>query len=153
MAVMLGAIAMLARPSGPAEASEWWCWDDPVIVINGQVLHVLTGVENRAAHRVTLADVVITVPNGVDAKMTASNSPRFPQQARLVRAGSLNADGSIPITASVTVNGHGRFAAAIKITQPGGGQAISYGESNQPITTTYTLVPKKSPTPATTKHK
>jgi hypothetical protein len=145
MAVMLGAIAVLARPAGSADASEWWCWDDPVVVINGQVIHVLTGVESRAVHRVTMADVVITVPNGVDARMTASTAPRFPQRARLVRSGSVNADGSIPITASVTVNGHGRFAAAIKITQPSGGRAVSYGESNQPITTTYTLAPRTAP--------
>lgn len=146
-AAVLGVVMALGRISGSADASVWWCWDDPVLVIDGQVLHIYTGVPSSAIKRVTLADLVITVPPGVDVKMTANNAPRFPQQARLVRSGAVNPDGSIPITATVTVNGHGRFDTAIKITQPGGDVAIAYGASNQPLSTMYTLLPKKTPAP------
>jgi hypothetical protein len=143
-AMMLGAMLILSRASGTADASEWWCWDDPVLVVNGQVLHVYSGVSSNATHRVTMAEMVITIPNGVDAKVTASNAPRFPQNARLVRSGSVNADGSVTVSATTTVHGHGRFDAAIKISHPSGGESVSYGESNQPISTSYTLMPKKA---------
>jgi hypothetical protein len=146
-AIVLGAIFVLSRVSGTADASEWWCWDDPVLVINGQVVHVYTGVPNNAVRRVTLADMTITVPNGVDVRMTANNAPRFPQQVRLVRSGSVNADGSIPIKASVTVTGHGRFDTAVKISQPSGGMSVSYGQSNGQVSTSYTLVSKRMVTP------
>lgn len=142
---LLGAIAAFGSHPNLAGASEWWCWDDPVLIVNGQVLHIYSGVPASALKRVTLAEMVITVPEGVDARITANNAPRFPQVARLVRAGRVGADGSIPITATVTVHGHGSFAAALKIAQPGGSTVVAYGESNQPIISSLMLLPRTVP--------
>jgi hypothetical protein len=146
-ALVLGSTMALAGTARAAHAGEWWCWDDPVLVLNGQVLHIYAGVTSNAVRRVTLADMVITVPAGVDAKVTAANAPRFPQTARLVRAGALGADGSVPVSATLIVNGHGRFEAALKIVQPSGAETVTYGESNHPISVSYVLPIKKSPTP------
>jgi hypothetical protein len=136
------AAAGLAAGATPARASDWWCWDDPVLVIENQVVHIYAGVPNKFRQRVTLADVVVTVPVGVDARITASNQPRFPQASRLVRAGAVGADGSIRVTATLTVRGHGRFDVALKVRQPSGAEVIAYGESNEQFSAQLTLAGK-----------
>jgi hypothetical protein len=139
--VVLGGMLGLARPS---TASEWWCWDDPVLVINGQVVHVLAGVPAEARTRVTQAEVVITVPNGVDAKLTAVNAPFFPLTARLERAGTVAADGSISVTATLVISGSDRFDVGLRMVQPSGDEVAAFNTANQPVRATITLVPKAS---------
>lgn len=138
-ATVLGSLLLLPRLSETADASEWWCWDDPVLVLNGRVVHIYTGVKTAALQRVTLAEIEITVPAGVDAKLTASNAPRFPQTATLRRAGTVGADGSVPVSARVIVNGHGHFDVGLKMSQPGGATTVTYGQSNQPLVNTIVL--------------
>ncbi len=138
LAVLAAALG-LARPSA---ASEWWCWDDPVLVINGQVVHVLAGVPADARTRVTQAEVVITVPEGVDAKLTAVNAPFFPLTARLERAGTVAADGSTAVTATLTVRSSVRFAVGLRMVQPSGGEVAAFDTTNQPVRTAITLAPK-----------
>jgi len=136
---VLGAALGLARPSA---ASEWWCWDDPVLVINGQVVHVLAGVPADARTRVTQAEVVITVPEGVDAKLTAVNAPFFPLTARLERAGTVTANGSVTVTATVTIRGSDRFDVGLRMVQPSGDEVAAFETANQPVRTAITLAPK-----------
>lgn len=116
-----------------ATASVWWAWDDPVVVINGQVVHVLAGVPADARGQVTSAEVVITVPSGVDAKLTAVNAPHFPLTARLERVGAVGTDGSVTVAASLIVRGRGQFATALRIVQPSGNETIAYGVTDQPV--------------------
>jgi hypothetical protein len=134
--------AGFAAGATPARASDWWCWDDPVLVVENQVIHIYAGVPNKFRQRVVLADMVVTVPAGVDARITASNQPRFPQASRLVRAGNVGPDGAIHVTATLTVRGHGRFDVALKVRQPSGGEVIAYGESNEQFSTELTLAGK-----------
>ncbi len=145
---VLGAALGLVRPGA---ASEWWCWDDPVLVINGQVVHVLAGVPADARTRVTLAEVVITVPEGVDAKLTAVNAPFFPLTARLERAGTIAADGSVTVAATVTIQGNGHFNAGLRLVQPSGDEVAAIGSANEPVGAAITLAPKAPRSQATAK--
>src|SRR5688572_79257 len=96
-ALLLGA----GLAAGPREAhsSDWWCWDDPVLIINNQTVHVLAGVPATERGRVRMAEVVVIVPEGVDARQVASVASQFPLTTRLVRAGAVAPDGTVLITA------------------------------------------------------
>jgi hypothetical protein len=140
-------LLFLAAPLLPvradtAHASEWWCWDDPVLHVDGQVVRILAGVPNKFKQRVTLAEVVVTVPNGVDARLSAINAPHFPQTATLVRKGQVAAGSPIPVTVTLTMHGHGLFDAGIRIVRPSGEELTEYGRSNEKITATITVTPR-----------
>lgn len=142
LVLMFVAAPLLPATAGTAHASEWWCWDDPVLQIDGQVVRVLAGVPDRFKQRVTLAEVVIMVPNGVDARLTAVNAPHFPQAATLRREGYAVPGSPITVTATLTMHGHGLFESGLKIIHPSGATTVAFGQSNQQVTATLTLVPR-----------
>lgn len=142
---LLASTLLLPGATAPAHASEWWCWDDPVLVIDGRVVHIYTGVPAGAVPQVAVAEVTVTVPNGVNAKLTATASPRFPQTATLVRAGSIGPDGAVTVTASAVIRGSGDFAAGLRMVQPSGDESAVFGRSNQPVSTSLTLTAKPNP--------
>lgn len=139
--VVLGVGALLLHPR-VMRAGEWWSWDDPVLQVNGRVMHVYAGVPEQAVGRVTGAAIVITVPEGVDARLTAVNAPRFPLTAQIVRGGAVNPDGSITMMVRLTVNGYGQFDTGLKIDQPSGTEIVTYGSSNQEINASMVVAPK-----------
>ena len=58
--VVIGSFAM-GHPRATANASEWWCFDDPVVVIKGyQTVHVRVGVPDTLKDQVVMADIIIT---------------------------------------------------------------------------------------------
>ncbi len=92
------------------------------------MVHIYTGVPSSARQRVTMSQLEITVPANVDAKLTASNAPRFPQTTTLKRAGQAGADGSITVSARVNVEGHGQFDVGLKMSRPSGATNVTYGQ-------------------------
>lgn len=145
VAVLLPAALLVAGPAHKAQASEWWCWDDPVLVVDGRAVHVLVGVPRGALGSVSIANVIVTVPNEVDAKLTALTAPRFPVNATIERAGHRRPDGSFTVSATVTVQGAGSFPTGLMLTQAGGGIAVAEGSSNTAMAQTLAVEGKGPP--------
>lgn len=122
-----------------AQASEWWCWDDPVVIVEGQVVQVRVGVPQSLKHRVTLADIVVTVPYGVDAEVVAVPSPHFPQAVTMVRTARLAPGEDIVVSAQVTVRSQAPMTVAIKLSQASGAEASQFGLDHQPVGTALRL--------------
>src|SRR5438067_527870 len=64
--VLMLATMVASRPTH-TQAYEEWCWDDPVISINGQHTRILVGLQGSAAVTVSgvTANIVVTLPAGV----------------------------------------------------------------------------------------
>lgn len=137
-ALLLG--ADLAAGPRAAKSSDWWCWDDPVLVINNQAVHVLAGVPETERRRVRMAEVTVIVPEGVDARLVASAASRFPLTARLVRAGAVAPDGAVLITALMTVQADGEFPTALRLRQASGGEQTGFGTVSRPAISTISLL-------------
>ncbi len=135
------AVLLAARGHG-AVASEWWCWDDPVIVVDGRAIHVLAGVQRESRSSVMLAELVVTVPESLEASLKPVPSPQFPQQVTLERSGSVNADGTFTVTARLTVTAPPGTAAALRIRNGGKDEATITGSAGAPITAALVVPPK-----------
>jgi hypothetical protein len=132
----------VAAATPRVDASDWWCWDDPVLVIDNQVVQILAGVPEAARTRVRLAEVTVIVPAGVNARITASISPRFPLTSRLIQSGPRGADGAVTVTAVLKVNAQGEFPTAIRLRQASGVEQTGYGMASGTATASMQIAGK-----------
>jgi hypothetical protein len=71
----------------PAEAQVGWCWDDPIIEVNGQRININVGVQGSPAlvkRHVQHAHVTIYVPRGSDYRLVDQTAVYFPETVEFV---------------------------------------------------------------------
>lgn len=144
---MLLVAAGFATQSRTAESSDWWCWDDPVLVVNGQAVRILAGVPATDGRLVRMAEITVVVPEGVEARLVASVSIWFPLSTRLVRAGAVGGDGTVLVTAILTVQASGALPIALRLQQAGGSQHTSYGTTSIPAISWLSISPRAAASP------
>ena len=107
-ALLLLGVAAVRVP--PARANVAWCWNDPVLVVNGRAVQLKLGVPLSEAATVTDATLVVTVPAGVPATLAAANAAAFITRLRLdvVLATdpslAYNGTGPVPVRVEATIN-------------------------------------------------
>lgn len=85
IALMLAVLTATAAWRGsPTEASEIWCWDDPVLQIGNQTVSLNLGVRQRDVSTVTGAEIVVAVPEGVPARLVYNDTTYFTPVVRFV---------------------------------------------------------------------
>jgi hypothetical protein len=83
-ALLSGALAQI-----PAAHADWdftWCWDDPVVVVNGVPVHIDLGIQASAAQvqgAISSANIVVHVQQGATATVLQSNTPDYPATVTL----------------------------------------------------------------------
>lgn len=92
-----------------------WCWDDPVVRINGEEVSIEIGVRGAAEtvrESVTLAETTIVLPPGVVAETITTTNEFFSETVRYVtsptaeRVGiEVRFEASRSLPAAVRVNG------------------------------------------------
>lgn len=77
MAVTLGMLAGVAlAPAKPASADDW-CWNDPVVSIEGHIVQILTGVQGSPKDvdaNVDAAEIKIIVPRNARTQLLMATS-------------------------------------------------------------------------------
>src|SRR5262249_6854320 len=92
----LAALALtLLRLSRPAAAGEFWCWDDPTLVVGGQTVHLSLGVPVQHRGLAHGSALTVTVPANVSAHLTGTNARNFPLTVTLVQDGQWSGAGAI----------------------------------------------------------
>ena len=72
LALLLGiTLAALPRLSRPAAAGEVWCWDDPVIDVNGVSVSISLGVRQTDLSAVSVAEIIVSMPQGAVGRVAA----------------------------------------------------------------------------------
>jgi hypothetical protein len=87
---LLGALLLGAAGSlqvRPAAAQATWCWDDPIIEVNGHRININIGVQGSpdlVARSVQHAHVTVYVPRGAEYRLIANTSTFFPESVDFV---------------------------------------------------------------------
>ena len=112
-ALLLTTVTGVQQSPGISADMEW-CVNDPVLHINGRVVHLSVAVPWAERTRVIETQLVITVPRGVDVAVNGVNAANgtgaLNIKPTIVRAGAW--DGSLPIPV---------LASAIVYATPSGG--------------------------------
>ena len=119
--LMLGSVALAPRP---AHASADWCWDDPVISIDGRVVHIQEGVYGDAKlvdANVKVAHVYVYVPDGVDTRVLHVTKEYFKERVHIIESDAPWRRGQpIPIRVDVEFEARADLPATLRVTYPGG---------------------------------
>lgn len=126
----------------PADASVAWAWDDPVLVIAGQTVHVDVGVPADFRTVVTGSTLTVVVPENVSATLAGVTATSFPITVSLVRAGTWDGHGGVPVAAVATVVGPKGVPAGLRAWQSGAAwSAETYGHTGQELHLAFTVQP------------
>jgi hypothetical protein len=126
IAAMAIALVWVVAPtmSRPADALDYWCWDDPLLEINGQRVSVNIGVRERDLNKVVGTAVVVIVPEGVTVKHIPTKEA-FPSWVRVVNHGKPNR-GHIPVTVQNTLVARGSFDYQMNATIENGKTVLAH---------------------------
>lgn len=136
----LGSFALF--PVRSAQAAAEWCWDDPIVRIDGRTVTILNGVRglpDEVRANVSLAEVVITVPAGVRTEEIALTRNYFPERVIWVRVKSDWRPGRpVPVGITTTYVATKELPAQMRVTYPDGAKTVT-GTTRAPLTTTIVL--------------
>jgi len=147
LAVILLA-ATAAVPVTPATASAGWCWDDPVIMVNGQLIGIRVGmlIEYAATMRATTLTIIIT--RNVSGAIVVHDVSAFPMTTRIdVTARPWNGRGTIPVTIVVDVQARSNYPIRLVATPMLTGLVASApaveatGTANTPLSLVFPVNP------------
>jgi hypothetical protein len=116
IALVVGAVAAPWHAS-VAGASDVWCWDDPILEIDGELVAVDLGIRESDLGAVQSAEITVYLPEGMPARVVYIESGRIRPNVRFVYTGrpaatvpppvSRPADSRstiVPVTAPATVS-------------------------------------------------
>jgi hypothetical protein len=87
LAVAVALFGVAGLRGGRAQAGELWCFDDPVVSINGQFIAITNGVFGDPAlvrASVSAANVEVHVPKGVSASVVSHTATFFNEPVTFV---------------------------------------------------------------------
>lgn len=160
---------VVARGAHDALASDW-CWDDPIVSINGYSVQIITGVHGEpgaVSYHVQAANVDILVPSGVSTAVLFTTATYYPEIVRFLPSGSAwsagqdvtvtlsisfsrRTPGAMPSAAMIGVDGTVMSLSKMAPSGQsiGGRQTILYGATNTVMTYSFTIaadLPKQLP--------
>lgn len=124
-------VLVAAFHPGQAAAGDIWCWDDPVIEIDGQLVSIDIGVRSTDLRDVRAVALVLTVPRGTKARVVYIESGAFTPTVQIQQARDDDRDGNA-VRLDVLMTSSRRFTYQIVISAPA---ARSLGEIRRTATT------------------
>lgn len=138
--VALGAVS-ISTPSR-ADAAADWIWDDPIVAIGGQTVHIRAGVYGEPADvdkNVKVAQFVISVPESVSVRVIGRTRVNFPETVRFVRTDERWQPGApIPVRVTLEFKAKTVAPAVLDISYPGGAVGSS-GTTAGPLWASFSL--------------
>jgi hypothetical protein len=102
-ATLLGGVLAQAPA---AHADFLWCWDDPVVVVNGTPVHIDLGIQGSPSQvhaSIAAANIVVHVQAGATAVVPQSNTPDYPATVTVkFDKGGVWKSGPVPIQVDTT---------------------------------------------------
>lgn len=148
LALVLALSSVAALRGGRAQAWESWCFDDPVIAVDGQLidLRVQLPLAQLLAMRSTTLTVVI--PSNVRGAVVLDDVSAFPMKTVVSPTGpAWNGKGTLPLTVTTSVSATAGFpikvvatpllgigAPLLGLLSPLTGTTSATGQANSPLT-------------------
>jgi hypothetical protein len=125
LALVLALLCLLGPASlrpGVASAELSWCWDDPIVSINGKVVNIDIGVRGEpeeVAAAVKSTTTTIYLPRNVSARKLGSTNTYFREKVRFVTTDARWSGGPIPVSVVTEFTSSGRFDAQQRVSHDG----------------------------------
>ncbi len=124
-----------------AVASPEWCQNDPVLVVEGRQVHIVTAIAWSDVGKVTgPLSYEISLPANVHASVATPNGPALQSSVTIVRTTEEWSGGGIPVTVRLTVSATEAFPTTVTVSGPGLDTTLTTQKSSsEPATIQFTL--------------
>lgn len=103
----LAALAAISLPlsfTGRAHADELWCFDDPIISVNGNLIDIKTELPLLDLLSMRTTTLTVVIPSNVSGSVVLDDVSAFPMKTTISRTGpTWLGIGSIPVTIKANV--------------------------------------------------
>jgi hypothetical protein len=148
--VAAAALAVVAVTPDRADAWEVWCFDDPIISVNGNLVDVQVQMPLRNLLTMRSTNLTIVIPSNTRGAVVVDDISAFPMTTRISPTGpAWNGRGGIPITVVVDVAAASNYPFRVTAKQLAtrsdlvGGllspAAIAYGTANTRLAMPITI--------------
>ncbi|HEY7269556.1 MAG TPA: hypothetical protein VH951_06990 [Dehalococcoidia bacterium] len=131
-----------------SEASWDWCFSDPLVLVQGRVLDVQSGIPVANLRDLDgPVDVKLYLPDNVKASVLLNLGVPYQERVTIVRTGATWKPGTdIPVHVEVTAHSAKSFDTSMLVTHQGGllklvDIAMTHGKSNSAMTGDFRLTP------------
>jgi hypothetical protein len=141
--LLIGTAAPLAQH---AHADFFWCWDDPIVSVQGHLLEIRTG--QPLANLLTMRSTALTVivPQNVSGSVVLDDVSAFPMKTTISATGpAWKGSGAIPVTIEATVTAGKSYPVQLvalpllNLSTPIAGPTSTQGQANATITMSVSL--------------
>lgn len=143
-ALLLTGAAFLSAPR--ARAEEFWCFDDPIIAVNGNLVDVRVQLPLLKLLAMRSTNLTIVVPRNVSGSVILNDISAFPMKTTISPTGpAWNGTGSIPVTITTLVSSSGSFSIQtvatplLNLTTPLAAPKSAAGTTNAALNLPMTL--------------
>jgi hypothetical protein len=128
---------------GRARAYESWCFDDPVVDINGHPVTIAVGVSGTPTvidTTVQRAEVRIVVPKGVRVKTVGKTHMYFAETVRVIQTATPWQPGTaVPVRVEVSFTSKADLPAMMTITPDGKASQSVTGSTSTGLVAEFTI--------------
>jgi hypothetical protein len=147
IALVAAVLALAVAPAPATEASVQWCWDDPVVVIDGRPVSINIGVfgtPRDVRANVSAAELTIYVPEQVLTRLSLGVSFYFREHVTFQRLpGRWQVGEPLPVRVEVTFKANKEMRVAVEVINPLSHTPYtphrSHGSTKSKITTSFTI--------------
>jgi hypothetical protein len=143
-ALLLTGTAFLAAHR--AHAFEGWCFDDPIIAVNGNLVDVRVELPLLKLLAMRSTSLTVVIPQNVSGSVVLDDVSVFPMKTTISPTGpAWNGTGSIPVTIRTMVNASGSFSIQtvatplLNLTTPLAAPTGASGTTNATLSLPLTL--------------
>ena len=97
------ALAVTLLSAGHAEAYETWCFDDPVVSVNGRLVDIQVQMPSHKVSEMRSTKLTVVIPNNVSGSVVVDDVSAFPMQTTISPTGP-KWDGSGPLSITIVVD-------------------------------------------------
>jgi hypothetical protein len=131
LGLVLGLSSLAAMPATHADD---WCWNDPVVSVNGHQAAINVGIQGSSADmlvNVNGADIQIFVPQGSRNQILKTQNGAFTETVHFVQTGDRSKVGEIDVRFDLNP-GKAPRDASVQVTQ-NGKTTTTYGKTRQGV--------------------
>ncbi len=137
------ALCWAAAAHSPAASADMWCFDDPVVSLNGQQVTLDVGAAGTSTYlhkTIAGATITVAVPAGVSTALVLLQNKPWPETVRFVQSQTVWSPGQpLPVTVTVSFSSSAKVLTELAATFPNGKTKFYAGTTATPLQFGFTL--------------
>lgn len=117
VAGMVLGLLLVGQAPRTASASAEWCWDDPVILVDGRIVDIRVGLPLRQLLTTRSTTLTIVIPANVQGTVLVDDISAFPMSTSISATGAAwSGKGALPITVITDVQSATPYEFSVTVT-------------------------------------